>query len=78
MRGRSGNDGKEMVAGFFQSGWNRLVTGGGVCAAEVGAVRVTVVRKAVERGDLIVLVLLQDGRECWSWGGRCRFAMVPS
>ena len=79
--GSIGDDGKEMVAGFFQSGGlNRLVTGGGVCAAEVGAVGVTVVRKAVERGDLIVLVLLQDGREFWSWGGgRCRrFAMVPS
>ena len=52
-----------MVAGVVQCGLNRLVTGDVVCAAEVGAVGVAVVGKAVKRGDLIVLVLLQDGRE---------------
>ena len=76
--GSIGDDGKEMVAGVVLSGLYGLVTVDGVCAAGVGAVGVAVVGKAVEGEDLIVLVLLQDGRECWSWG-RCRwFAMVPS
>ena len=37
---------------------NGLVTGEGVDAAEVGVVVVAVGRKAVERGDVIVLVLI--------------------
>jgi hypothetical protein len=46
-----GVDREEMVAGVVQSRLNGLVTGGGVCAAEVGAVGVAVGGKAVERGD---------------------------
>jgi hypothetical protein len=48
----------ELVAGVVRSRLNGLVTGEGVCAAEVGAVVVAVGGKAVERGDVIVLVLL--------------------
>ena len=52
--GSIGDDGKEMVAGVVQYGLNRLVTGDGVWAVEVGAVGVAVVGKAVERGDVAV------------------------
>ena len=56
--GSIGDDGKEMVAGVVRSRLNGLVTGEGVCAAKVGAVVVAVGGKEVERGDVIVLVLL--------------------
>ena len=58
--GSVGDDGKEMVAGVVQSGLDRLMTGDGVCAADVGAVGGAGVGKAFESGDLDVLVLLQD------------------
>jgi hypothetical protein len=47
-----------MVARLVRSRLNGLMTGEGVCAAEVGAVVVAVGGKEVERGDVIVLVLL--------------------
>ena len=47
-----------MVAGVVRSRLNGLVTGEGVCAAKVGTVVVAVGGKEVERGDVIVLVLL--------------------
>ena len=47
-----------MVARLVRSRLNGLVTGEGVCAAKVGAVVVAVGGKEVERGDVIVLVLL--------------------
>jgi hypothetical protein len=76
--GSVGEDWEEVVAGVVQSGLNRLVTGDCACAAGVGAVGGAVVGRAFERGDLGVLVLLQDGRECWSWGRFWWFAVVPS
>ena len=52
-----GDDGLELVAGVGRSRLNGLVTGEEVGAAEVGFVINALGGKAVERGDVIVLVL---------------------